>query len=56
MLLALVLGSCAKVDVDEEIVTQTLDDPIVHEVDCAALTLDSFSAADNGYSVRCIKD
>ena len=48
VLLALVLGSCAKVDVDEEVITQTYDDPIVHEVDCAALTLESFSAADNG--------
>ena len=48
VLLALVLGSCAKVDVDEQVITQTYDDPIVHEVDCAALTLESFSAADNG--------
>lgn len=48
VLLALMLGSCAKVDVDEEVITQTYDDPIVYEVDCAALTLESFSAADNG--------
>lgn len=48
VLLALMLGSCAKVDVDEEVITQTYDDPIVYEVDCAALTLESFSTADNG--------
>jgi hypothetical protein len=36
--LALVLGSCSKVDFDEETFTQTYEDPVVHEVDCGSLT------------------
>lgn len=44
--LALVLGSCSKVDFDEETVTQTFDDPIVHEVDCGSLTTITFSGWD----------
>ena len=43
MFLALVLGSCKKVDFDEETVTQTFEDPIVHEVDCGSLTTSTFS-------------
>ena len=41
--LALVLGSCSKVDVDEETVTQTYEDPIVNEVDCGSLITTTFS-------------
>lgn len=48
VLMALVLGSCAKVDYEEETVTQTFEDPTVYEVDCATLTLNSISAVDNG--------
>jgi len=48
VLLALMLGSCAKVDYEEETVTQTFEDPTVFEVDCATLTLTSFSTSDNG--------
>lgn len=48
VLMALMLGSCAKVDYEEETVTQTFEDPTVFEVDCATLTLTSFSTSDNG--------
>ena len=46
MFLALVLGSCSKVDFDEETVNQTFEDPIVHEVDCGSLTTTTFSGWD----------
>ena len=48
VLLALMLGSCAKVDYEEETVTQIFEDPTVVEVDCGTFTLTSFSSADNG--------
>ena len=44
--IALLLGSCSKVDFDEETVTQTFDDPIVSEVDCSSLTTVTFSGWD----------
>ena len=48
VLLALMLGSCAKVDYQEETVTQIFEDPTVVEVDCGDLEVTLEAAPDSG--------
>ena len=48
VLLALMLGSCAKVDYEEETVTQIFEDPTVVEVDCGDLEVTLEAAPDSG--------
>lgn len=48
VLLALMLGSCAKVNYEEETVTQIFEDPTVFEVDCGSLDVSLVATPDNG--------
>ncbi|MCH1576457.1 MAG: SprB repeat-containing protein [Flavobacteriales bacterium] len=48
VLIALMLGSCAKVDYEEETVTQTFEDPTVFEVDCGSLEVSLVATPDDG--------